>query len=75
MNEDEQLVLVGFGRFDLAEVLSWRGSSREEDAILAAKKWPPRYRRKAICEPGDVERFVEYANWLSSFNFKDYIAF
>jgi len=73
--KETSLVLVGFGKHDLSEVLTWRGTPKEEDAILAATKWPPRYRREAICEPEDVQRYMEYVDWLQGFNYKDYIAF
>jgi hypothetical protein len=43
--KENTLVLVGFGKHGLETVLSWRGTPREEDAIKAAMKWPPRYRR------------------------------
>jgi hypothetical protein len=73
--KEKSLVLVGFGKHDLSEVLSWRGTPREEDAILAATKWPPRYRREAICEEEDVKNYMVYVDWLQGFNYKDYIAF
>lgn len=75
MDEGKRLILVGFGKHDLSDVLSWRGTSREEDSILASTKWPPRYRREEICEPGDVERYKEYVEWISKFNYKDHIEF
>ena len=73
--KETSLVLVGFGKYDLSEVLTWRGTPREEDAILAATKWPPRYRREAICESEDVQNYMEYVGWLQKFNYKDYVAF
>lgn len=74
IRKESTLILIGFGKNSLEEVLSWRGSIREEDAIMAAKKWPPVYRRESICEPGDVERYKEYVEWISKFNYKDHIA-
>ena len=47
LRRETSLVLVGFGKHDLSEVLTWRGTPKEEDAILAPTKWPPRYRREA----------------------------
>jgi hypothetical protein len=73
--KEESMIVVGFGKHDLADVLSWRDGPREEDAILAPTKWPTRYRREAICEQEDVDRFIEYVEWISSFNYKDYVAF
>jgi hypothetical protein len=73
--KQETLILVGFGKHDLKEVLSWRGTPREEDAILAPTKWPPRYRRESICDPEDVERFMEYVGWVQGLNYRDYVAF
>jgi len=75
LRKETSLVLVGFGKHDLSEVLTWRGTQKEEDAIMAATKWPARYRRESICEPEDVQRYVEYVGWLQKFNYKDYVAF
>ena len=47
--KEESMILVGFGKHDMVEVLSWRDTPQEEDAILAPTKWPSRYRREAIC--------------------------
>ena len=66
---------MGFGKYDLSEVLSWRGTQREEDAIMAATKWPPRYRRIEITVPEDIQRYTEYVEWLQGFSYKDYVAF
>ena len=41
LRKETSLVLVGFGKHDLSEVLAWRGTQKEEDAILAPTKWPP----------------------------------
>lgn len=73
--DPEALVLVGFGKHDLATVLSWRGTSKEEDAIMAPTKWPPRYRPNRMCEPGQVDLFAEYVSWISNISYKDFIAF
>lgn len=70
-SNENVLILVGFGKHDLDEVLSWRGTPRERDALVAPKKWPPRYRRKGICTQDDQERHIEYVEWISTTGYSD----
>jgi hypothetical protein len=75
MCEEEQLILVGFGKHNLKEILSWRGTSKEEDAILATVKQPPVYRRKSICDNEEIDCYTVYVDWISGISYRNYIPF
>lgn len=64
-NKDISLVLVGFGKFDLNDMLKWRGSDKEEDLLMAPLNYPPRYREEKSCSQDQLEDFAEYVNWAS----------
>lgn len=72
--DPEYLILVGFGKYDLSEVLSWRDSVKELDALNASTKWPPRYRPYRLCSEEDISLFLEYGQWISSIGHRDYLA-
>jgi hypothetical protein len=73
-SKDEGLVLVGFGKHDLNEVLAWFGTSLELQALKAPLLWPPRWRRESICSQEEKERFVQYTETVRNLKFTDYIA-
>ena len=66
----ETLVLVGFGKYPLEEVMGWIGTEREIDAIQASVKWPPVYRELRICDQKEVQRFIKYTEWISTVRFR-----
>lgn len=70
MNEDEPveertpgLVLVGFGKHKLKDMLGWIGTEQEEDLLSAFTRWPPVYREERIVDEEDLEyacRFLAF---------------
>jgi hypothetical protein len=64
--KDESFVLVGFGKHDMKDILSWIDTPQEEDALKAPVKWPPRYRPERICDKDDFDRFEAYMEWIIS---------
>jgi hypothetical protein len=66
----DTLILVGFGKHSLEDVMGWIGTEREIDALEASIKWPPRYRELRICDKEDVERFMKYTEYVSSTGFR-----
>ena len=74
MNEDdvkprdkEGLVLVGFGKHKLPDMLKWMGTDKEEDLARAFIKWPPVYRREEICSTEDMKAALQYLAYLQDF--------
>lgn len=63
MQNDERLVLVGFGKNDLTEMLTWIGTDKEENLIKAWVKWPARYRPARICSQEEVKSCLEYLKY------------
>jgi hypothetical protein len=63
---EQPLILVGFGKYSLEEVMSWVGTEKEDDVLFAPKKWPPRYRRPEICENKDLDLFQKYTLYVCS---------
>jgi len=59
----DALILVGFGKHKLSDVLDWIGTDKEEDAYFAVTKWPPWYREARLCDDEDFSRFVWYTQW------------
>ena len=57
----EPLVLMGFGKHDLASFIGYPELVNE----AFVKCWPPRYRRQSICTPEEVELFKEFTTWLT----------
>jgi len=65
----EPLILVGFGKHDLANLWAKKDTPEGEKMLLEAisvKHWPPRYRRVSICTPEEVRVFQEYLRWMLS---------
>ena len=67
---EDTLVLVGFGPHSLEEVMGWRGTEREIDALQASIKWPPVYRELRICNQEEVQLFIKYTEFVSSTGFR-----
>lgn len=58
------LVLVGFGKHNLKDMLLWQDTSKEEDLVCAFKKWPPVYRREESCSQEDLKAACQYLAYL-----------
>ena len=59
----EIMVLVGFGKIDLSDVLKM--SETEVMDMLNNKQWPPRYRRISICTDEEVDNYSQFAKWAA----------
>jgi len=59
------MILVGFGKFELVDVVKFIGTDREDELLQMPIKHIPRYRKPSSCLPEQVETFVQYVNWLS----------
>lgn len=70
----EGMVLVGFGKHDLDEILSWFGTPREIEALKAPTIWPPRWRRESACSEYEQTRFVEYTETVRNVRYTDFVA-
>jgi hypothetical protein len=65
MEEKDNLVLVGFGKSHLIDMIEWIGDKDKEKILLEAPmKQPPVYRRQEICSHEEILAFLEYAAWL-----------
>lgn len=72
MHEDEEeieertpgLVLTGFGKHKLKDMLGWIGTDKEEDLLQAFKKWPPVWREERIADEEDIEYACRYMAFL-----------
>jgi hypothetical protein len=71
MNDDEPveerapgLVLTGFGKHKLKDMLTWIGTEQEEDLLCAFKKWPPVWREERICDEEDIEYACRFLAFL-----------
>ena len=71
MNDDEEveekvpgLVLTGFGKHKLKDMLGWIGTEKEEDLLQAFKKWPPVYREERIADEEDIEYACRFLAFL-----------
>ncbi len=60
VNQEEQLILVGFGKNKLSDMLKWIDTDQEVDLIEAWKKWPPVWRRQEICSTGDIMACMQF---------------
>ena len=59
------LVLVGFGKYNLKEMLLWQDTPQEEKLVTAFKRWPPVYRREEICSQDDLTAACQYLVYLN----------
>lgn len=68
--KQEDLVLVGFGKHDLCDMLKWIGTEKETDLVEAVnpktKGWPPVYRRVDLCSEKEKVAFFLYYEWLTA---------
>lgn len=62
IDPEKEMILVGFGKHDLPDMLKWQGTDKESDLINAAAKWPPRWRRLAICTQEEVQNMATYGD-------------
>ena len=58
------LVLVGFGKDDLKDLIKKVGTLEEETLIRACLNAPPRYRREEICSEEEVAAFLTFGKLL-----------
>ena len=61
---EEALVLVGFGKYRLIDMLTWMDTDKEEDLARAFVKWPPVYRREEICSQTEIEAACRYLAFI-----------
>lgn len=59
----EPMVVVGFGKHSLADLLGVDHIERLTEAFQ--KQWPPHYRRASACTPEEIELFKELTAILS----------
>jgi len=64
LKPEEGLVLVGFGKHKLSEMLEWQDTEKEDDLAKAFVKWPPVYRREEICSQAEVKTACQYLAYL-----------
>jgi hypothetical protein len=60
-----QMILVGFGSFNLDTMLEWRDTDKEPDLVFAPDKWPPRFKPETSCSQKELETFLEYVAWAT----------
>jgi hypothetical protein len=63
MNEDEHtggLILVGFGKHELKDMMEWVDTDQEEDLIKAFTKWPAVWREERICSEAEMKAALQY---------------
>ncbi len=67
MKQPNDLILIGFGKQNLSDLLAWIGDpEKEEELIKAPFKWPPHYRRIGICSQEEIRDCKIYVDWLFS---------
>jgi hypothetical protein len=67
MKKEDNLVLVGFGKTHLIDMIEWIGDKEKEKILLEApSKLPPIYRRQEICSQEEILAFLEYVGWLNN---------
>ncbi len=70
MNDDDVeertpgLVLMGFGKHRLKDMMEWIGTDKEEDLLRAFTKWPPVYREERIVDEEDLHYACRYMAFL-----------
>lgn len=70
MNDDDVeeqtpgLVLMGFGKHKLKDMLEWIGTDKEEDLLRAFTKWPPVYREERIADEEDLHYACRFLAFL-----------
>ncbi len=58
------LVLVGFGKDSLGEMLGWIDTPREMDLLTAFKKRPPVYREERNCSQEEIQHACDFLAYL-----------
>lgn len=59
----EPMIVVGFGKYDLADLLGIDYQERLTEAFQ--KQWPPVYRRVSSCTQEQIDLFKELTTLLS----------
>lgn len=64
----EPLVLVGFGKYDLADMIKFIDTDNEERLVTEPfqKGWPPRYRRASACTQEEIENFRKFTTFITN---------
>lgn len=63
--EPNDLILIGFGKHSLHDMLKWRDDPEKAVKLIKAPtEWPPHYRRIGACSQEQIETCMEYVNWL-----------
>jgi len=67
-NRPEPMILVGFGKHNLADLWKFKDTDDEEKLITEPfeKGWPPRYRRASACTPEEIQTFSEFTNFITN---------
>ena len=58
------MVLVGFGKYKLSDMMKWVDTEQEEDLAKAFVKWPPVYRREGICTQSEIQASLQYLAFI-----------
>lgn len=63
----EPLVLVGFGKHDLADMIDFIDTDNEERLVSEPfeKGWPPRYRRASACTEQEIANFKKFTIFMT----------
>jgi len=65
----DNLILVGFGRHRLIDLIEKIGDKEKEEELLnltLGEHLPPVYRVEQSCTEEEVLAFLEYVGWISS---------
>jgi hypothetical protein len=64
----EPMVLVGFGKHDLVDLMKLKDTDDEEKLVSEpfAKGWPPRYIRASAATPEEIKTFSEFTNFITN---------
>jgi hypothetical protein len=65
LDPEKIMILVGFGKRDLSELVAMTKAGKEDEAMKASTNVPPRWRRLAICSEDDVDNMRTYTEFLS----------
>jgi hypothetical protein len=58
------LILTGFGKHKLKDMLGWIGTDKEIDLLEAFKKWPAVWREERIADAEDIEYACRFLAFL-----------
>lgn len=65
VNLDNELILVGFGKHDLTDLVEKIGTDEELIVLNAAAKWPARWRRMKICKKEELDAMKKYVEYTT----------